>query len=112
MIVATIAGRVGKDAAVDGDRDRIRWSVAVDERGKDGRTVVWVECTLWGKRGPALMQYITRGSSVAVSGRLRTWPRKDGTVGVGIDASEVTLLGGGGGERREAAAAADPSESW
>lgn len=109
----TIAGRIGKDAEPDREKDRVRFSVAVDDRRGGGEKVtVWYECTLYGKRGTALMPHLTKGTVVSVAGKLRTWVKKDGgAVGHGIEADEVSLLGGG--QRREAEApAADPSESW
>ncbi len=97
----TIAGNIGKDAVVrttQGGESVTGWTVAVEERqGQDKRTI-WFDCSLWGKRGSALSQYLTKGSRVAVSGELST-REHDGKTYLTVRASEVTLMGGG--EKRE-----------
>ncbi len=94
----TIAGNIGKDAVIrttpNGDKVT-GWSVAVEERvsGGDKRTI-WFSCSLWGKRGEALAQYLTKGGRVAVAGTLTT-REHDGKTYLEINANEVTLMGGG-----------------
>lgn len=94
----TVAGNIGgKDAqtrTTQGGDSVTRWSVAVEERnGRDKRTL-WFDVSLWGKRGQALAQYLTRGSKVAVSGELST-REHEGRTYLTIRADQVTLLGGG-----------------
>lgn len=93
----TIAGGVGKDAVTrttQGGDKVTSWSVAVDDRqGQDKRTL-WFDCSLWGKRGEALSQYLTKGTRVAVSGELST-REHEGRTYLTLRANEVTLLGGG-----------------
>ena len=97
----TIAGNIGKDAVVrttQGGESVTGWTVAVEERqGQDKRTI-WFDCTLWGKRGSGLAQYLTKGTRVAVSGDLST-REHNGKTYLTVRASEVTLLGGG--EKRD-----------
>lgn len=97
----TIAGGIGKDAqtrTTQGGDNVTSWSVAVEERqGQDKRTI-WFDVSLWGKRGAALSQYLTKGSRVAVSGELST-REHDGRTYLTVRADQVTLLGGG--DRRE-----------
>lgn len=97
----TIAGNIGKDAATrqtQGGDSVTGWTVAVEERnGKDKQTL-WFDCTLWGKRGEALAQYLTKGGKVAVSGELSK-REHEGKVYLTIRADAVTLLGGG--EKRD-----------
>ena len=97
----TIAGNIGKDAVVrttQGGESVTGWTVAVEERqGQDKRTICY-DCTLWGKRGSGLAQYLTKGSRVAVSGELST-RENDGKTYLTVRASEVTLMGRG--EKRE-----------
>lgn len=97
----TIAGNIGKDAVtrtMQGGEQVTSWSVAVEERqGQDKRTI-WFDCSLWGKRGTLLSQYMTKGTRVAVSGDLST-REHDGRTYLTVRANEVTLLGGG--ERRD-----------
>lgn len=101
MKTITIAGNVGKDAVTRRTQagDAVTgWSVAVEERqGQDKRTI-WFDCSLWGKRGEALGQYITKGTRIAVAGELSTRDH-DGKTYLTIRADQVTLQGGG--ERRD-----------
>lgn len=95
----TIAGRIGKDAMVRQTRDGnsvAGFSVAVDTRRGQDRVTTWFDCSLWGKRGEALAQYLTKGSSVVVSGELGT-REHEGRTYLQVRADQVTLLGGRGG---------------
>ena len=96
-----VAGNIGKDAVVRTTQtgDSVTgWSVAVEERtGQDKRTV-WFDVTLWGKRGSALAQYLTKGTRVAVAGELSTCEH-EGKTYLTVKADQVTLMGGG--EKRE-----------
>ena len=71
----TIAGNIGKDAVTrttqSGD-SVTGWSVAVEERNGQDKRTLYFDCSLWGKRGQALAQYLTKGSRVAVTGDLST----------------------------------------
>ena len=110
MQVITIAGRLGNDAelksSTKGD-SFAAFSVAVS-KGKDGPTT-WFRCSLWGKRGESLSQYLTKGTSVAVVGEFqaREW-EKDGKKGTSLEirVSEIDLLGGG--EKRESGGRSEP----
>lgn len=97
MKAITIAGNIGKDATVrrtQGGDAVTGWTVAVEERtGQDKRTL-WFDVTLWGKRGEALAQYLTKGSKVAVCGELST-REHEGRTYLTVRAEQVTLLGGG-----------------
>lgn len=97
----TIAGNIGKDAetrTTQGGDTVTRFNVAVEERqGQDKRTI-WFACSLWGKRGQSLAQYLTKGGKVAVSGELST-REHEGKTYLQIRADQVSLMGGG--ERRE-----------
>lgn len=91
----TIAGRLTKDAATrDVGTDKVTaFSVAVDDRTGKEKTTKFFECSLWGKRGETLAQYLTKGSSVAVSGDFGT-REYDGKTYLTLRAEQVTLLGG------------------
>ena len=94
MQIAHIAGNVGKDATLktlqNGDKV-LSFSVAVDNgRDKDS---TWYDCSLFGKRGESLGQYITKGSKVSVMGRLSVRVH-EGKAFMGINVSEITLQGG------------------
>lgn len=103
----TIAGRLGKDATLrrtqSGD-PVLGFSVAVDHRAGKEKQTVWFECALWGKRGEALAQYLTKGTSVCVSGDLGT-REYEGKTYLQVRADQVTLVGGG--DKRNDDAGAD-----
>ena len=95
----TIAGGLGRDAELKylNNGDPIcNFSVA-DSQGKDKGTIWW-NCSLFGKRGEALAQYLTKGQSVAVVGIVteREWSDKEGNKRKSMDVrvSEIALQGG------------------
>ena len=100
----TIAGNIGKDAVTrtTGNGDKVTsWSVAVEERNGQEKRSLWFDCTLWGKRGESLAQYLTKGGKVAVSGELSTRDH-EGKTYLTIRVDQVTLQGGKpDGERQE-----------
>ena len=93
----TIAGGLGKDAVLrntpNGD-SVLGFSVAVDDRQGQEKTTIWFDVSLWGKRGAALAQYLTKGTRVAVSGDLGK-REHEGKTYLTVRADQVTLLGGG-----------------
>lgn len=105
-----IAGNIGKDAVVRHTQsgDAVAgFSVAVEERNGQDKRTLWFDCSLWGKRGEALAQYLTKGSRVTVAGDLSTRDH-EGRTYLTVRASEVTLQGGG--ERRDDAPRDRPRE--
>src|SRR5256884_7177838 len=84
------------------------WSLrsAVNTRRKDSATGEWTEkpnyfdITVWGNQGESCAQYLAKGRTVAVDGRLewREWDAQDGTKrqAVEIIADSVQFLGGRG----------------
>jgi single-strand DNA-binding protein len=95
----TIVGGLGRDAELKylNNGDPIcNFSVA-DSQGRDNGTIWW-NCTLFGKRGEALSQYLTKGQSVTVVGTIteREWTSKDGDKRKSMDVrvSEIALQGG------------------
>ena len=111
MKTICIAGKLGRDAETrDVGKDTVTsFSVAVDERGKGGeKSTVWFDCSIWGRRGTALEQYLTKGSAVTVSGEFsaRKYQARDGSekTAFGVRVDQITLQGGnrnGGGQRQE-----------
>lgn len=92
----TIAGNIGKNAETrqtQGGDSVTGFSVAVEERNGQDKRTIWFDCSLWGKRGSSLAQYLTKGSKVAVSGDLST-REHEGKTYLTIRADQVTLLGG------------------
>lgn len=86
------------------------FGVAVNERRKNAQTGEWedypnfVDCTLFGKRAEALEQYLSKGTKVAVEGRLRysSW-EKDGQrrSKLGVIVEEVELMSRRDGEQHQ-----------
>lgn len=98
MLNATIAGNIGKDAQTRnaGQTTVTGFNVAVEQRGKEGKKTQWIGCSLWGKRGDALVSYLTKGTRVAVAGELTT-REHEGKTYLDLNVSDVTLMGGGQG---------------
>lgn len=103
----TITGNLGKDAELRHLQDGTpvcSFSVA-DNQGKD-KPSIWWNCALWGKRGEALQQYLTKGQPVTVVGNVseREWTDKDGQKRKSMDVrvQDVALQGG----RKDSAQAA------
>lgn len=98
-----LAGNIGRNAETRNTQsgDSVTgFSVAVEERqGQDKRTI-WFDVSIWGKRGSALAQYLTKGTRVAVAGDLST-REHDGKTYLTVRADQVTLLGGGEQRRDE-----------
>jgi single-strand DNA-binding protein len=104
MQVITIAGRIGKDAELrntNGGDAVCGFSVAVDSRQGREKVTNWFRVSLWGKRGEALSQYLTKGSSVTIIGEF-SLGEYDGKPQLNVRASEVALQGGntGGGQQQ------------
>jgi len=91
----TIAGRLTKDAETrDAGSDRVTsFSVAVDDRVGKEKGTMFFDASLWGKRGEALAQYLTKGSYVTVSGDLGT-REHNGKTYLTLRVADVTLQGG------------------
>lgn len=111
MIQAFITGRLGKDAEIrQAGRDNVcSFSVASGRKVKGEEQTTWISCSLWGKRGETLGQYLSKGTKVAVSGELST-REHNGKTYLELRVSEIDLMGGGkrdGGQRQ----APPPSQS-
>lgn len=109
---ATFAGRVGRNAEVrhtGNDKTVANFSLAVDEyAGQGEKKTLWVDCALWGDRATKLSIYLTKGTPVAVSGRvgIRTYESNGETrAALTLAVSDVTLLGSKSDDRQEASAA-------
>lgn len=108
MKTITIAGKLGRDAETRtaGNDSVTSFSVAVDEKKGGEKTTYWFDCSIWGRRGEALAQYLTKGSSVAIAGEFSTrqYQTKDGETktSLSVRVDQITLQGGrqqdGGGQ--------------
>ena len=81
-----ISGNLTRDAELrttQGGMSILDFGVAVNDRRKNQRTGEWgdcpnfVDCTVFGTRGEKLQPYLTKGSKVALEGKLRysSWER-------------------------------------
>lgn len=96
------AGRLGRDAELRYTQDSkpvANFALAVDTGWGDRKETLWIDCSLWGERGEKLAPYLTKGKPLTVSGDLglRTFEKRDGTVGASItlNVQRVTLQGAG-----------------
>lgn len=94
MQIITIAGNIGKDAETRSlsSGDTVTGFSVAAKNGKD-KPPTWFDCSIWGKRGTALCQYLTKGSSVTVSGTL-TQREHEGKTYLGVRVNEIALHGG------------------
>lgn len=93
-------GNLGRDAEqrfIPSGESIVNFSVAVKSGYGDKAVTTWVNCVLWGKRGESLVQYLTKGQLVGISGEasMREYEKKDGTKGASLDVrvNDLTLLG-------------------
>ncbi len=110
----TIAGGIGKDAVIrrTNDGDAITgFSVGVNDGYGDKKRTIWFDCSIFGKRGEKLADYLTKGSRVVVSGEFGT-REYEGKTYFTVRVNEIELMGGG--ERKESTAQQEkPSgEPW
>ncbi len=99
----------------------LRFGVAVNERRRN-QNGEWedyanfVDCTMWGKRADALAQYLTKGTKVAIEGRLHysAWQAQDGSkrskLDVTVDELEFMSRGDGAKPRQAAPAVLDDDD--
>lgn len=99
----TITGNLGKDAErkfTQSGKPYLQFSVANQRPSYNGQTGTtdWFPVRLYGeKRVDAIQQYLVKGKSVLVSGRLETWRKEDDSgSGITLVANELEFLGGGG----------------
>lgn len=97
MIIATAAGRLGRDAELRHTQSGMavcKFTVACDHGYGDKKTTQWVQCLLFDKRAEALSKYLVKGLAVTVMGEAKAayWT-KDGEANGAIEivADKVTL---------------------
>jgi single-strand DNA-binding protein len=103
-----IAGNVSsvKEIRDVGQNKVFNFSVAVSN-GKDQsgewKPSSFYDVSVWNKRGEALARFLSKGTKVAVSGRMMPARVHEGKAYQSIEADEVTLQGGGSdqGQSRE-----------
>ena len=103
MKTITIAGNVGKDAQTRtaGQDTVTSFSVAVNDGWGDKKRTLWFDCSVWGKRGKALAQHLTKGTKVAAlfkeisANEVKISFRARGALDVGRVAKMLSPQGGG-----------------
>jgi single-strand DNA-binding protein len=96
VIFATVTGNLGKDAALRkaGNDNVCSFGVASESKVKGEKVTTWIDCSIWGKRGEALCQYLTKGSKVTVVGEMGTRVH-EGKTYLTVRVSEIAMQGGG-----------------
>jgi single-strand DNA-binding protein len=92
----TICGRIGRDAETRSTQsgDSVcGFTVAVDTRNGREKVTNWWRVSLWGKRGEALAQYLTKGASVTVVGEF-SLGEYESKPQLNIRANDIALQGG------------------
>jgi len=108
----SISGNLGKPAEsrfLPDGKPVVTFSVAVKD-GKD--KTVWWRCSMFGERGEKISQYLTKGTKVAVIGKIQTgengepriWTDKDGKNHASLELTVVDIELMGGGEREQSEA--------
>lgn len=97
MKAITIAGNITKDSEVKtGGVDQTRFvtfSVAVNDGYGQNKTTMFFDCTMWGKRGLAIADYLKKGTKVTVNGELSS-REYNGKTYLGIRVNDLALQGG------------------
>lgn len=96
-----ITGRLGQDSETrfmpNGD-PVLSFSVADDIGFGDKKTTQWWRCSMFGKRGETLAQYLKKGQQVVVHGdcTMREWATNEGEKKHSLECrvSDVDLVGG------------------
>ena len=102
MLQVSLAGRLGRDAEAKNvsGTDVCSFVVAVDVGYGERKQTYWIDCSKWGKGSDRLAGFLTKGTSVAVSGELTTREHKGKTY-LQCRANSVTLQGGNAGGQQQ-----------
>jgi single-strand DNA-binding protein len=112
MNIGTFAGRLGRDAELKplpSGKALLEFSLAVDVGFGDKKATEWVKCVIWSEARHGVAPYLTKGSAVTVSGRIKSnaYQGKDGLKSeILCDVLELTLQGSrdGAGDAKPATA--------
>ena len=104
---STIFGRIGRDAELRQTSTGMQianFSVVLNVYNKDGNKVTWVNAAVFGKQAESLAPYLTKGTTVALSGDLilQEYESRDGgtKTSLNMQVNSVSLLGGGQREEK------------
>lgn len=110
MNVFSFNGNLGRDVSTNNVNGNAvaNFVVAVKSGFGDNEQTLWVDCALWGKRAEGgLIQYLTKGQPVCVSGELgsREYQANDGATRTALTCrvNDVSLVGGrsDGGQQQQ-----------
>ena len=107
-----LSGNLVRDFELKGQSGKFgTFSIAVNERVKNRDSGEWedkanyCDCVLLGARAGSLAQYLTKGTTVAVTGKLEQnrWQAQDGTnrSAVRIVVNELMFMRGKGGGQQQ-----------
>lgn len=113
----SFTGNLGKDAETrftpNGDAIT-SFSVAVKAGYGKNEVTSWVNCSIFGKRGEGVSQYLTKGAQVGIVGEalLRPWTDKQGIEKHSLDCrvNDLTLLGTKSDARQPAATKSESND--
>lgn len=96
----TFSGNIGRDAEVRnaGGTSVAGFSVAASAGYGQRKQTIWVDCSLWGKRGEALAQHLTKGKPVTIAGELGT-REHNGKTYITCEVAQVGFGGDAAGPR-------------
>lgn len=103
-----ICGNLGQNAELrscnNGD-NVLSFSVAGSSGYGQNKQTEWVRCSLFGKRGETLSQYLVKGTKVTVFGEMatRSFQGNDGQTRHSVECKVEHVVLQGGGEPRQAA---------
>ena len=122
----SISGNLTRDPELrttQGGMAVMGFGVAVNDRRKNQQTGEWedvpnfVDCTMFGTRAQSVMRFLSKGSKVAIDGKLRysSW-EKDGQrhskLEVIVDDIEFLSRGNSGGQQQHQQQQAAPTVSF
>jgi single-strand DNA-binding protein len=93
----TLAGNVSSDPELRFTPSGVAvasFSMAINEGTKDKQTTMFVRVTCWEKLGETVMQWLTKGQGVLISGKMqpaRGYVRKDGDVAASNEVTAFTV---------------------
>ena len=93
----------------------VSFSVAVKSGFGYKATTTWARCSMFGNRGTAVSEFLTKGQLVGVCGEvtLREYDKKDGSKGASLEVrvNDLTLLGKRDTDTQYSAPAAQPRQA-
>lgn len=89
----TIVGRIGKDAELKtvGENQVASFSLVMDHMIKGEKVPQWFDVSVWGNRARTAAQYLKKGGTVGVTGRLMPVYVSGEKAYLKVDASDFTL---------------------